>query len=68
MQKKKRESNAQFIHLCIYGIWSKDDKRIIYVSTLQEDVETEFDLENYSDEKYMILRLETMYNVNGLEL
>jgi len=69
--KKRKTSKKQlpsFVSLLIYGIWSKEDKRVVFISLEQEDVETEYDLEGYSEETHTIVAMPTYYDISSLEL
>lgn len=69
--KKRKTSKKQlpsFVSLLIYGIWSKEDKRVVFISLEQEDVETEYDLEGYSEETHVIVAMPTYYDISSLEL
>ena len=64
MQKPELPSNM--ILLGIYGIWSKEEKRVIYISLDQEEVELEFDMEGYPDETHAVVFLNTAYDISSL--
>ncbi len=51
----------------IYGIWSKTDKKVIYISLDQEEVELEYDMEGYSEDTHAIVFLNAAYDVSSLE-
>lgn len=51
----------------IYGIWSKLDRRVIFISLDPEEVELEFDMEGYSDLTHAIVFLNAAYDTSSLE-
>lgn len=51
----------------IYGIWSKKDKKITYVSLQKYDVELEYAMEGYSNETHVVVCLKAIYDVSSLE-
>lgn len=69
---KKRKSSEKLspsiISLLIYGIWSKEDRRIIFIGLKQEDVEDEYDLEGYTEDTHAIVQMPTFYDASSLEL
>jgi len=67
MPRKTLPSN-KWMALGIYGIWSKAEKKIIYISLDQEEVEMEYDMEGYIDETHVIVFLDATYDVSSLEL
>lgn len=50
----------------VFGIWSKEKNKMIYVNLEQEDIETEFEMEGYDDDKYAIVCMDAMYDVSAL--
>jgi hypothetical protein len=54
--------------LGIYGIWSKEEKRVIYISLDQEEVELEYDMEGYPEETHAIVFMNAAYDISSLGL
>lgn len=69
--KKKAASSSRSISLPllvvpIYGIWSKADKKITYVSLQKDDAELEYGMEGYSDETHLVVCLKAVYDISNL--
>jgi hypothetical protein len=71
MPKKKKKLSKRSIRslmaVRIYGIWSRADQRIVFVSLQEEETEMEFDMEGYDSPDYRLVALETYYDVSSLE-
>lgn len=70
MPKKNRKPPVgidDFVIIGIYGIWSKLDRKIIFISLDQEEVELEYDMEGYSDLTHAIVFLNAAYDASSLE-
>ena len=69
MPKKKKTSPSlppNMVSLCVYGIWSKEAKKVIFVSLNFEDAEMEFDIEGYPENTHAIVQMVTVYDVSSL--
>lgn len=69
--KKKRLSaflRPSLVTLDLYGIWSILEKKIIFIGLNVEDVEFEYDIEQYCSKTHVIVCLKTVYDVSNLEL
>jgi len=69
MKKRKTSKSlpSSLIALNIYGIWSKEDKRIIFVGLNQEEVEAEYEFEAYNEETHVMVQMITYYDISNLE-
>lgn len=54
------------LKLSIYGIWSKEDNKIIFISLNIDNVELTYDMEGYSDESHVIVCLDAIYDASNL--
>jgi hypothetical protein len=63
--EKRKFSNT--VTLTIYGIWSKEEKRIIFIGLDIEEVEMEYDMEGYTKETHYVVTMPTYYDVSSLE-
>ena len=50
MKKQIRKGKTQ-----IYGIYSVDTRKVIYVNVNKEELEFEFDISDYNKDKYLIV-------------
>lgn len=64
MKKKKLKP---VISLKIYGIWSKMDEKIMYVSLNKADLELEYGLEKYKEDTHLVVCLDATYDISSLE-
>jgi len=53
--------------LGIYGIWSKAEKKIIYITLDKEEAELEYDMEGYSENTHRVVFLNAAYDISSLE-
>lgn len=65
--KKSSSRSPKTMVLGIYGIWSKVEKKVIYITLEQEEAEMEFDMEGYLDETHAIVFLNAAYDLSSLE-
>jgi hypothetical protein len=66
-KKRKSEKAVPVMSITIYGIWSKEQKKIIFVGLDKEEVEIEYDMEGYPEETHRIFSMETYYDISNLE-
>jgi hypothetical protein len=52
--------------LNLYGIWSRDEEKIIFASLNEEDVRLEYDMEGYDDNTHMVVSLACAYDASSL--
>lgn len=67
---KKRSSPVlpeNMMMLGIYGIWSRDEKRVVYITLDKEEAEMEYDMEGYHEVTHVIVFLNAAYDVSSLE-
>jgi hypothetical protein len=67
MPRKPSPPPPNWAEIGIYGIWSKADKHVIFISLSEEDVELEYDMEEYSEETHVIVFLSTLCDISSLE-
>jgi hypothetical protein len=67
-RKKSVKDSVDWLILRVYGIWSKADNRLVYVSLLKEDMKTEFELERYKENDYLMVCLDATYDIKSLGL
>jgi hypothetical protein len=64
---KKRKPASLLATLTIYGIWSKEERGIIFIGLDPEEVELEYDMEGYSKNTHLIVSMPTYYDISSLE-
>ena len=65
-RKALKNGPSNSMTLRIYGIWAKEDNRIIYINLSQEDTEMEYDMEDYTDETHLLVCLDAKYDLSSL--
>ncbi len=65
MDQKQQDESPNIIYLTIYGIWSKEERNIIFVSLDKEEVEMDYDMEGYGEDTHAIICLQTGYVINA---
>jgi hypothetical protein len=56
-QKINKEKIPSMSGVTIFGIFSFDDNKLIYVALSEEDVWFEFDTNMYEEDKYAVVKL-----------
>ena len=54
------------VSIKFFGIWSKEKQEMVYVNLDQEDIEAEFEMEGYDDDKYAIVCMDALYDISVL--
>lgn len=65
--KKLLKTPPAWVTIQAYGIWSKSDKKIIFINLDLEEVELEYDMEGYEEDTHVIVCLDGKYDVSSLE-